>query len=375
MQGEIDKLLGGEFHDETNYKDTYVGYTAAKTKTARPATVFTTSQSKQFPTESEYSKCFPKKEKIPQEKYTERPSHTYEILHPDHSKIPGNSLKNSVHDGKQGERARACNMRKPNIDFGLQGEFDHTTTNGIQFQHFDKQPAVRQKFKRKSERKLEQCKFDAISQNRSDFRYDENEARTARGKRITEPPSLIHLSMDMPHDFKTVSNMSYHNWKPESFRRSIADKPDSKYTPSADKFDHKSHTFHDYQSYGMRPRTEMIHPPKFQASEEKLSEDTSYKATYLNHGKPERKFYGEYRSSTLALPSPDKKFDASSTMRYDYVPMKIEQTRSFKPTYKPNTSGDRLATATEYNERYLPKAANTCQFSKYLEAAKIEKVR
>merc|ERR550534_988293 len=109
-------------------------------------------------------------------------------------------------------------MAAPNIDFGLHGEFDHTTTNGVHFKEFDPVTAVRAQPNRRQDQEKLPGKFEAISQNQADFVYDEGNAVQARGKKVHEHPSLIQLSMDVSQDFKTVSNLSY-NWKPDTYRR------------------------------------------------------------------------------------------------------------------------------------------------------------
>ena len=183
---------------------------------------------------------------------------------------------------------------------------------------------------------------------------------------MTEHPSLIQLSMDVAHDFNTVSNLSY-NWKPENFRRPTAsNKPNSRYSPPKEKFHYDSHTRTDFVNHGARPRTEAVHQPELRKSSAKVADTSTYKEAFKSGATSRRQIHGEPQATNLKLPTPDRKFDASSTMRSDFTRFTSEKRRPFKPTTSTHGNGGLVAKATEYNETFLPKQNQPCMFSELM---------
>ena len=363
-------MTSGTFHGETVYKESYVGHIPQQVILQRPKTVFK-PENNTFSAETEYSKGFPKKEKIYQPAYNEKPSRTYDLLYPDKDTIPKMSVKNIVHNGRKGERSEICMPKNSKVNIGTEGEFDHSTTNGVQFKQYD--IPERTKSMKPGHKIVQREKFASISQNRVDFQYDETEAANSRAKKCEEYPSLIKLSMDAPTNFNTVTSMSYNNWQSENFKKStISAKPSARYTPPKQKFEVVSQSHSDYKNYGVKRRVGLIHPPEQRISSAKISGESSYNTHFKNHGIIERKLYGDQHEDNIHLPPSCKKFEASTVMKSDFGKKNVKKQAMCKPSYSLQNAGE-FNTATEYNETFKPMAFQPCTFTKFMAEMKARK--
>ena len=129
-------MINGSFEGKTNYKEDYVGYSSKRSEQARPMTVFT-QNGQTFFSDTEYRKCFPKKEKVLRTAFSKLPAVANSLSYPNLELLPQKSLKNMMHNGKFGEKAETFKPRKSNAQFGMDDEFDYTTTKSFEFKTYD----------------------------------------------------------------------------------------------------------------------------------------------------------------------------------------------------------------------------------------------
>ncbi|XP_057293464.1 stabilizer of axonemal microtubules 2-like [Hydractinia symbiolongicarpus] len=362
LEAELAKLNAGNFDGNTVYNETYIGHQPVHVNPLRPKTVFKPEKG-HFATETEYSKGYQKKIKIPQQSFREKPASTYGLLYPDPKPTAKNSVKNSIHDGRTGPRAELCAVKESNVHLGLDDDFNHITTNSLQFQKYDNIGKL--KSMKPTQPIKPRTKFTAISQSKVDYGYDENDALKARAEKCQEYPSLLRLSMDEPADFRTVNRTSYNSWKPEDFN-SVVTKASNTYVPPTEQFDGISQTKADFKSYGIKPRVGMLRPIEARKSSGKMVDKSSYTLQYPHHGNVERKIYGDQHEDNLYLPPKSAKFDDATVMRSDFTKRSAEKQKAFKPEYTLQNYGGEFSTETEYRKKYQKKEFEPCAFSKFL---------
>ena len=329
-----------------------------------------TDESRDFHLETEYHRNFPKKEKIAQNAFHEKPALSYNLLYPNEgsSGIPKQSYKNTVHDGQKGERVAKCVPHKDNVQLGTDGEMSEAmTTNKTHFQQPRKQTPV--KSMKPRQHLTKNGKFSGTTQNRSDYKYDINEARSARQQTFPEHPSLINLSMNAPVDFQTVKMMSY-NSLPKVTEKVKTIKKLDRYTPPKEKFEAKTTNQDVFQNFGVQPRIGGIRPMQIKKSSAKIEGKSSYSSTFKNPGKIDRILYDAQYDDNLRLPPKSERFSDTSVMRSSYQ-SKIghEKVKSFKPEYKIHTNNNdesAFSGTTHYQEIYKSNPLDNCVFPKYL---------
>ena len=127
LQEQLDKMNDGFFRGQTNYNEDYVEYPSKPAEQTRPMTCVT-QNGQTFFAETEYKKHFPKKEKVPQPPFSELPPVANTLIYPNPQPVAQKSLLNSMHDGKFGKKAETCKPHKSNVEFGMDEEFDYSTT-------------------------------------------------------------------------------------------------------------------------------------------------------------------------------------------------------------------------------------------------------
>ena len=369
LQEQLDKMINGSFEGKTNYKEDYVGYSSKPSEQARPMTVFT-QNGQTFFSDTEYRKCFPKKEKVPQTTFSELPAVANSLIYPNPEPLPQKSLKNMMHNGKFGEKAETFKPRKSNVQFGIDDEFDYTTTKSIEFKPYDN-AIPPSKCRPRSSTKLH-GKFESATQNRVDYSYDEEEAAKGRGQLFPGYPSLIKISMDAPNDFNTVTGTSYNNWRKDHYNREANENPvrkmDRKYSAPRDIFQPQTQNQHDFQRYENTKRTLPLRPASQKPPSAKIQNETSYSKQFPDYGPIERKLYGDQFPDNLHLPSKTEKVQANSVMRSDFKKnFQIEKRKPFKESCNTQLNDGPFQSSTEYIEKYQKsRFENMCVFPKYL---------
>lgn len=296
--------------------------------------------------------------------------------------VPKKSYKNAVHDGQKGERPAKCIPYKDNVqlgtDYDSNGAPDMSTTNKTHFQEPRRSTPVKV-VRPKGQLRMSDSgkgKFNSVSQNRSDYKYSESEAKSAKPNRCPEHPSLINLSMDVPVDFQTVKMMSYNNninlSNTNNNRNYIVKKLD-RYTPPKEKFDATTTNQDVFQNFGVQPRVSGMRPITQRKSSAKFAKDSSsYATTFKNPGHPQRVLYNAQYEDNLRLPPKSEKFTNTSVMRSSYQTdgkgRQVERVKPFKPEHKAHTtSTDPFQGITQYNEIFKNNNnINSCVFPKYL---------
>ena len=227
-------------------------------------------------------------------------------------------------------------------------------------------------------------RFNGISRNRTDFQYDEAEAKSARPDRCPEHPSLLNLSMDALADFQTVKMMSYNNTNSNNnTTNNFVKKNDRKYTPPKDKFDGTTTNHDAFQNYGAQPRVSGIvrstsHPIS-SAVKKNTKNSSSYATSFKNPGGQvlhDRILYNAQHKDNINLPPKSEKFAGKSVMHASYRQnigssgMSNERAKPFKPDHsKSNHQGSKepFQGTTQYNEIFKgDNSFNHCVFPKFL---------
>jgi hypothetical protein len=365
LKGEIEKLSDGEFQGRSLYKDSYPVHKIDQIKMAPPTTSFKPTESRTFHTETEYHRNFPKKEKIEQEKFEEKPALSYNLIYPENMPgIPQKSYKNTVHDGQRGEKVEKCLPYKDSVQLGTDYQQQVTTTSKTFFRPYKLSPVQSLKPKNTITKR---GRFSATTQNKLDYKYNENEARAAKQQICPEYPSLINLSMDAPVDFQTVKMMSYNGVPNKQHKHVIAKKLDT-YTPPKEKFDAKTTSQVDFQSFGVQNRQESIRPVLNRKSSAKIQKDSSYSSQYKNPGKTNRILYDAQYEDNLRLPPKSEKFSDKSVMQSDFRNRpNTEKVKPFKPDYTLHSdSTKQFDGTTHYQDFYKMAEHDPCTFTKYL---------
>ena len=336
---------------------------------APPSNSFKPSESRTFHTETEYHKNFPKKEKIDQKSFEEKPALSYGLLYPDSEDIPKKSYKNSVHAGVMGEKAKTCIPHGDNIQLGTDDSKETVTTSKTFFKPYKLDPVKSMKPQQKYTKRGH---FSPTTQNKVDFQYDENEARKAKQDIVPEHPSLINLSMDIPLDFKTVKMMSYNSIP--GIKKNTSVKKTDRYTPPKEKFEAKTTSQVDFQHFGTQPRVETMRPQIGRKSSAKFAKDSSYSSQYKNPGKVSRILYDAQYEDNLRLPPKSEKFNNTSVMQNDFQNRmnKVEKVEAFKPVYEiKHDLNEPFMGKTHYNEIYKTNEPQKCAFYEHLAKSKI----
>ena len=286
-----------------------------------------------------------------------------------------------MHDGQKGERPAKCVPFKDNVQLGTDDSngYSMLTTNKTHFQQPRRSTPVKVMQPKGQLRIVDsgKGKFNGISQNKSDYKYSESEAKSAKPSRCPEHPSLINLSMDVPVDFQTVKMMSYNN-KNNSLTNVKSNhliKKQDRYTPPKEKFDATTTNQDVFQNFGVQPRVSGMRPITQPKSSAKFAKDlSSYATSYKNHGYPQRVLYNAQYEDNLCLPPKSEKFTDTSVMQSSFQNgpagkgRQVERVKPFKPEHKThNTSTDPFQGVTQYNEIFKNNNNfNSCVFPKYL---------
>ena len=377
------------------YQDSFLVHKIDQVKTIPQPNSFKPSneQSRNFFSETEYHQNFRQKEKIHQKIFQEKPALSYNLLYPrgvgNFDSIPKKSYKNAIHDGQRGGKVKKCLPYKDNIQLGTDEDIGNSsaTTNKMHFQIPQKLNRVKPMRPKGQIGMMNSSNgkgdFQGITQNRSDYRYDESEAMCAKPSRCPEHPSLINLSMDVPIDFKTVKMMSYNNNNnmPNVKHHSTIKKQD-RYTPPKEKFEATTTNQDVFQNFGVQPRVPGIRPTTQRKSSAKFAKDSSlYATTFKNPGQTQRVLYDAQYEDNLRLPPKNERFTDTSVMRSSYQQKGVggvslmERVKPFKPDQQTkHTSTEPFQGTTQYNEIFKGNNTfNRCVFPKYLaqeEAAK-----
>lgn len=351
--------------DRTVYKDSFPVHKLSKNGALRPATVFKPLNSPKFQTATEYHNNFQKKDKINQECFTEAPALAYNLMYPDGEVIPKKSLKNFIHDGRTGEKAKTCIPKKDHVQLGTDENLNELQTTS--HEHFKKYEISPTKSMKPSYQMKPRGKFSAVTQSNVDFKYNENEAKLAKGIKCPEYPSLIKLSMDVPVDFKTVNRMSYNSLPSSAIAsNNIYKKQTDVYVPPTDKFIATTTNQNDFKNFGAVRRVEMVKQPMPKRSSAKIQSDSSYMSQFKNPGKINRVLYGEQHEDNLHLPAKSEKFTKETVTKRDFQIQKgVEIAKPFKPDYKLHQTEGKIESSTEYNQTFKTNEFD-CSFPKYL---------
>lgn len=297
-------------------------------------------------------------------------------------RVPKKSYKNVVHDGQRGEQPIICVPHKDNVQLGTDydNNSDHSmlTTNKTHFKQPCKSTPVKA-IRPKGQLSMSDCgkaKFNAVSQNQLDYKYNEFEAKSAKPNLCLEHPSLINLSMDVPVDFQTVKMMSYNDNNSFIYTKNnnLVKKQD-RYSPPKEKFDATTTNQDVFQNFGVQPRVSGMRPTTQRKSSAKFGKNSSsYATTFKNPGHTQRVIYNAQYENNLHLPPKSEKFTDTSVMRSSYQNgstgkgKQFERVKPFKPENKTyNASTDPFQGLTEYNEIFKDKNYfSSCVFPKYL---------
>lgn len=360
----------------TVYKDSFTGHQPQQNVSLRPSTVYKSCEkSERLQTDTEYQKSFDNKQKITQESYTERPALAYGLMYPDGETIPKKSLKNSIHDGRIGEKAKTYIPNKDHVQLGTDENANNLQTTSQE--HYQKYELSPTKSMRPMYQFQKRGKFTAVTQNKIDFKYDENEARLAKGNKCPEYPSLIKLSMDIPVDFKSVNRMSYHSLPTSAMtKNNKSQKKTEVYVPPVSKFDATTTNQNDYKHFGTVNRVGIAKQPPPRKLSAKIQTDSSYMSQFKNPGKIDRVLYGEQHEDNLRLPPKSEHFTTETVTMSDFhVQNGAEKAKPFKPEYKlHHTGGGELQTNTQYNDAFKGNEFDLCSFPKYLAVEEARKL-
>lgn len=357
--------------DCTVYKDSYPAHQLQQHESLRPATVFKPSLSNEFQKDTEYVKSFGKKNKVSQEIFTEGPALAYGLMYPDGGTVAKKSLKNSIHDGRAGEKAKTYIPTKDDIQLGTEENANNFQTTS--HEHFKKYELSHTKSMKPSYEMKARSKFTAVSQNKVDFKYDEIEAKMAKGNIYSEYPSLIKLSMDVPLDFQTINRMSYNS--KSAVPQNTSTKPIAAYIPPADKFNATTTNQSDFKDFGNIRRVGMIKQPVTRKSSAKIQGNSSYMSQFKNPGRINRVLYGEQNEDNLRLPPKTEQFTKKTVTGRDFQAQNgAEKAKAFKPEYTLHNGGGKLQSNTEYNDTFKSNEFDLCAFPRYLAEEEVRKM-